>query len=190
MNFDFTKYGISAEEFDDAKAIADRMLATGANVVFDENTMEDTATSIHNLVYMVQENLSAGAFRACCGYMRECLSAIGVKTPAEDFLFFGGRCVPAPTVFLPASTYEGLGKKMAEEVVGAIGSEEETSTEGMISALLECAAMDDMLLAYRTKSLSEALAQKDPNDVTSADGNYTILPDGSILSLHYMYCED
>ena len=30
--------------------------------MFDENTMEDTATSIHNLVYMVQENLSAGGF--------------------------------------------------------------------------------------------------------------------------------
>lgn len=182
MNFNFADYGISAEEFENAKNFADLMLASGTEVVFDESTMEDTATSIHNLVRLAQERLSKESFRACCAYLRLRLAAeCGIEAPADDFLFFGGRCVPAPTIFLPRNTFEELGEKMAQEVVDKMGTEDETSTEGMISVLLECAAMDDLLLAYRTRSLADKLP---------ASGNFTMLPDGSFLSLHYMYGDD
>lgn len=168
----------------DAQILA--MLATGTSYSFDESTYEDFASSIHNLTDLSVQ-LGRDGVAARSAILRKELALRGIKAPEEDFVYFGGRCVPTPTMFIPKETREAVADKMADAIIDRMFTEKESSNEEVVDALISSAAMDDILLSLRSKALVKKVNEKFPGyAMQRITGNFTFLPDGTMLSLHYL----
>lgn len=177
---------LSASTIQEIDAQVLMMLATGTSYQFDESSYEDFASSIHNLADLSVQ-LGADGVAARNEILRDALAQRGITAPDDNFVYFGGRCVPTPTMFIPKATREEVAEKMAEDIVGKMFTEKESSNETVVEALISSAAMDDVLLSLRSKALVRKVNEKYPGyAMQRITGNFTILPDGTMLSLHYL----
>lgn len=187
MKYNLDKYNLPPETASEIENQVFTMLATGTNYPFDDTTYEDFASSVHNLADLsIPLGQEAVAVRS--EVLREELAKLGISTPDGDFVYFGGRCVPTPTMFIAKETRPEVADKMAEDIISKMFTEDVSDNETVVSALLQSAAMDDVLLNMRTQALVKKLNEKHPEmGIKRVFGNFTILPDGSLLSLHYLY---
>lgn len=177
---------LSASTIQEIDAQVLMMLATGTSYQFDESSYEDFASSIHNLADLSVQ-LGADGVATRNEILRDALAQRGITAPDDNFVYFGGRCVPTPTMFIPKATREEVAEKMAEDIVSKMFTEKESSNETVVEALISSAAMDDVLLSLRSKALVRKVNEKYPGyAMQRITGNFTILPDGTMLSLHYL----
>lgn len=184
--FNVEKYDLPANVISDINAQVLTMLATGTAYQFDENTYEDFASSIHNLVDLSIQ-LGKEGVAARSEILRDELAKRGIQAPDGDFIYFGGRCIPTPTMFIPKSSREEVARKMAEDIVSKMFTEEESDNDTVVEALISSAAIDDVLLSMRTEEMVRMVNEKFPDyEVQDIIGNFVFLPDGTLLSLHYL----
>lgn len=104
------KYDLPANVISEINAQVLTMLATGTAYQFDENTYEDFASSIHNLVDLsIQLGKEGVAVRS--ELLRDELAKRGIRAPTDDFIYFGGRCISTPTMFIPKSSRKEVAEK-------------------------------------------------------------------------------
>lgn len=139
----------------------------------------DFASSVHNFVRQSIELGEVGVeFRS--GILRANLKEMGYQNiPTNNFVFFGGRTFPIDTVFMNAEDKRVYAEKMAQDDFDASNTVEEVSAEEVEQVLLRFAAMDDEILSMYTEKLCELSG-------IVCSGNFTLLKDDSILSLHYL----
>lgn len=180
------KYDLPANVISEINAQVLTMLATGTAYQFDENTYEDFASSIHNLVDLsIQLGKEGVAVRS--ELLRDELAKRGIRAPTDDFIYFGGRCISTPTMFIPKSSRKEVAEKMADDIISKMFTEEESGNDTVVDALISSAAIDDILLSMRSEALARKVNEKFPEyEVQDIIGNFVFLPDGTLLSLHYM----
>ena len=165
------------------------MAASAPDFVYGPETYEDFATSIHNLVCRTRKFGKAAA-EYQSQRLREVLTAKGIPVPDKgDFIYFGGRSFPVPDLFAEKADRKKMARNMARGIVDSIGTSDECSDAEVTEILAESSALDEDMLTMRTAALVSLLRKKRP-DFDAIDehiGNFTILPDGSLLSLHYLY---
>lgn len=184
--FNVEKYNLPADIISEVNAQVLAMLATGTSYQFDEDTYEDFASSIHNLVDLSIQ-LGKDGVAARSAILRDELAKRGIQAPAEDFIYFGGRCIPTPTMFIPKSSREEVADKMADDIVSKMFTEKESDNDTVVEALISSAAIDDVLLSMRSEALVRKVNEKFPDyEMQDIIGNFIFLPDGTILSLHYL----
>ena len=125
MKYSLDKYNLPPETAAEIENQVFTMLATGTNYPFDDTTYEDFASSVHNLADLsIPLGQEAVAVRS--EVLREELAKLGISTPDGDFVYFGGRCVPTPTMFIAKETrprvaehaYTGFGKEAQRKASG------------------------------------------------------------------------
>lgn len=76
---------------------------------------------------------------------------------------------------------------MADDIISKMFTEEESGNDTVVDALISSAAIDDILLSMRSEALARKVNEKFPEyEVQDIIGNFVFLPDGTILSLHYL----
>ena len=116
MKYSLDKYNLPPETASEIENQVFTMLATGTNYPFDDTTYEDFASSVHNLTDLsIPLGQEAVAVRS--EVLREELAKLGISTPDGDFVYFGGRCVPTPTMFIAKETRPEVADKMAEDII-------------------------------------------------------------------------
>lgn len=143
----------------------------------------DFASSVHNFV---RQSVALGEtgveFRS--SILRANLKEMGYQNiPTENFVFFGGRTFLIPTAFLSVVDKQSYAEKMAQEDFEASNHDEEVSIDEVERVLLRFAAMDDESLSMYTEKLHELSG-------IECSGNFTLLRDGSVMSLHYLEDDD
>lgn len=187
MKYNLDKYSLAPEVATEIETQIFTMLATGTNYTFDDTTYENFASSVHNLVDL-SINLGPEAVAVRSNILRKELAKLGIAAPDGDFVYFGGRCVPTPTMFISKESRQKVANKMAADIISKMFTEDVSDNDTIVLALLQAAAMDDVLLNMRTQALVTQANEKYPEmGISRAFGNFTILPDGSLLSLHYIY---
>lgn len=188
--FNVEKYNLPANVANEISAQVLTMLATGTTYQFDENTYEDFASSIHNLVDMSIQ-LGKDGVTARSAILRDELAAKGIDAPNDDFIYFGGRCISTPMLFIPKSEREATAEKMADDIISKMFTESESDNDTVVEALISSAIMDDVLLSLRSKALVRKVNETFPGYAMQyISGNFTFLPDGTMLSLHYLNDHD
>lgn len=191
------KYNLPADTISEINAQVLTMLATGTDYPFTEKPFRDFASSIHNLVDLsIQLGKEGVAVRS--EILRDELAKRGIQAPDGDFIYFGGRCIPTPTMFIPKPSREGVADKMADEIIDSLYTVEECDINTVIDTLISSAALDDVLLSMRTQAMVRKFNEKYPDKKLNVYiGNAVLLPDGKLLLLHYlnsydldMLCED
>lgn len=171
---------MNANMIEEAEVQMQTMLLT-SGCTFDNPY--DFASSVHNFVRQSVELGETGVeFRN--NILRANLKEMGYQNiPSENFVFFGGRTFPIETAFLSAADKQAYAEKLAQEDFESSNNNEEVSAEDAEQVLLRFAAMDDETLGMYTKKLHELSG-------IECSGNFTLLHDGSVMSLHYLENDD
>lgn len=164
------------------------MALSDPHLPFAAENFEDFATSIHSLVCRTRD-LGKTAAEYQSMRLRVVLTAKGIPVPKSgDFVYWGGRCFPTPTMFLPAAKRKAEATNMAQTIVQKIGTEKDCPEAVAANILAASAVLDEEMLTMRTAALVDLLNKSYPSyKISEYIGNFTILPDGSLLSLHYLY---
>lgn len=179
-------FRLNYEDAKDIEAMVNAMMSTGKDYWFEDVGYEEYSTPIHNLVSIFAK-WSEDKFNVMCDVLRGCLYLNNYKPPDGKFIFFGGRCIPTPFLYVSDEECKDISKHMADAIVEKMGTEGPTPEEDVIDVLLESAAMDDRMLAYRTAAIIDALNENYPEADYKCDfGDFTILPSGEILFLNYL----
>lgn len=164
------------------------MAASDPNFRYGPETWENFAGAIHGLVCSTRA-LGPKTAADQTRRLRETLAGMGIAAPAEgDFIYYGGRCFPVPDLFKPDEVRAEIAKALARDIVDAIGTTDGCSDAEVTEILAASAALDEEMLFMRTKRLAMLLKERRPDlAVDEYLGRFTVLPDGTMLSLHYLY---
>ncbi len=166
------------------------MAASDPHYRYCPETWQHFAGAIHALVCTTRAlGPRTAAYQTRC--LREVLAGMDIDVPAEgDFLYYGGRCFAEPDLFKPDEMRAEIAQAMAQGIVDDIGTRPRCSDAEVTGILAASAALDEEMLAMRTLRLARLLKEQRPDlAVDEYLGRFTVLPDGTLLSLHYLYAD-
>lgn len=171
----------------EAELQVETMLLT-RSCTFDDP--HDFSSSIHNFVEQAQALGEAGT-KYRTNLLKTRLEELGINEfPNGDFVFFGGRCIPTPNLFLNRDERENLADALAEDIVSKAFTTKLSGDElesVMTETLIEAAAMDTVLLSTRTEKLIQKMNHRFPDlGLKHIGGPVTFLANGAMLPLHYV----
>lgn len=170
-----------------AEEQAQAMLAT-ADCTFDDAFT--FAPAIHDFVRQAVDLGPEGAsYRS--DLLRAALMEQGGFAPEGDFVFYGGACIPTPSLFLSDEERRADAEQLARAIVDASNTAEKAADGEPQDILCATASLDDEELGYYSQAFERLYKERYGEDSFVWPGEtMALLSDGTFQSLQFIFAND